>query len=337
MKTHLNKHHPIWLAVILALAFGVSSCGDDDKENKDPNQINEATVSLNKEKRIEPLDTLRNSAGSVTKAEPILRPYLTADDVIADVVLDPVDIPKEDFSNNKGYALKIGTVRDIPDTTDTANVSQMLEWHDIGDGKIVAAIRFTSPDAQSVRLAVDVQQLPDGALLRFYGKDENVLEFSSNEIARLYDIDVEAGLSDEEARLVWSQVMTGEAATMEVVLPPDASPDELVLAVPQMSHIYLDIRDTQEKRINDIGDSGTCELNAACKLSGIDMERRSVAKLLFIEDSTAYLCTGTLINDLNAKPRGLVMTANHCINNQNAAKTLVTYWFFHAKTAIRWC
>ena len=62
----------------------------------------------------------------------------------------------------------------------------------------------------------------------------------------------------------------------------------------------------------------------------LDAESRSVAKMVFSREGSTYLCTGTLLNDTRNSQTPYFLTAAHCIDDQAAASTLITYWFFRA-------
>ncbi len=53
----------------------------------------------------------------------------------------------------------------------------------------------------------------------------------------------------------------------------------------------------------------------------------------FTTSSGTYLCTGSLLNDLDTSTwEPYFITANHCIDNLAIASTLETYWFYQSAT-----
>lgn len=320
----------LWRAIILALVSALASCGGDDNENNSRTQTaadKEHSVILD-DKRIEPMRAKSGDAHEQMVATPAL-PSGTPTPTITLPVLEPTKSALA--APQKGKPLHIGAVRDVGAQASADEVAGLLQWRFLEGGGKAAALRFVSPDAVGIRLAVDVQSLPDGAVLRFYGDEEGgVVEVTTEEAASWRAANEAAGLNGETARLVWSQTVDGSAATLEVELPADADPDGVVLAVPKLSHQILTLQKAIEKDFSDMGNSGSCNLNVTCEAESLDDESRSVAKMMFNRGSEVYLCTGTLINDASSSGSPNFITANHCVKTQEEAASLETQWFFRA-------
>lgn len=321
------KRRALWSATALALCCTLVSCGSDDDGDSDSSSGAES-IALNTN-RIEPLDTAKRAPAKAQEAA--AQPALPATAPVAELVLPAPAAAKTALqAPQKGQPLRIGTARDVADMAGAGEVAQLLQWQPLAGGGLAAALRFVSQGAAGVRLGVDVQALPEGAVLRFYGDEGEVQEVSAEEAARLRAINEEAGLDGEAARLVWSQVIEGDAATLEVELPAGAAPEALTFAVPRLSHLMLTPQKAMLKDTDDIGDSGSCNRNITCQLDDMDMESRAVAKMVFDSGRNTYLCTGTLLNDASSSRTPHFITARHCISTQSEASTLITYWFFHA-------
>ena len=314
----------IWSAAALALCCTLTSCGGDDDDNGGSSRAGESAVKLDA-KRIEPRDTSKSAPAD--KVQAAAQPALDSTAPVAEIALPVLSAAKSALDvQQKGQPLHIGTERVLGDAASASEVARLLQWQTLEGGAQAAALRFVSPDAAGMRLAVDVQALPAGAVLRFYGnaEDDEVLEVTAEEAARLRAINEGAGLAGEEARLVWSQVMEGEAATLEVELPAGAAPEALVLAVPHLEHLMLTPMQALTKA------AGSCNLNATCVLDDIDAESRAVAKMTFKKSGKSYLCTGTLLNDASSSGTPHFITASHCISTQSEASSLSTIWFYRA-------
>lgn len=61
----------------------------------------------------------------------------------------------------------VGFGRPIPGLAEPDALAARLSWQDTGDGGKAASVTVTSRGALSVRLGVQVMQLPDAAALRF--------------------------------------------------------------------------------------------------------------------------------------------------------------------------
>jgi hypothetical protein len=69
-----------------------------------------------------------------------------------------------------------------------------------------------------------------------------------------------------------------------------------------------------------------CQLDASCFSSadfpGYDTARHAIARLEFVEDFLAFVCTGQLLNDTASDGIPYLLTAHHCISTQAVASTL---------------
>ena len=329
------KRSALWGAAALALCCTLASCGGDDDDNGGSGSgggggggsAGDAAVTLDATRLIAPLDT---KSAPQPKARAAARAALGADAPVAEISLPALDVAKALPAAQKGQAMPIGVARTLEGRAGAGEVAQLLQWQPLAGGGQAAALRFVAPGAGGVRLAVDVQQLPAGALLRFYGAAGEVQEVPAAEAARLRAVAEAAGLTGEAARLVWSLPFDGEQATLEVELPAGAAPGDVALAVPRLTQLALGVRGTLEKSLDDVGESGSCNLNATCVIEDIDMESRAVAKMVYDDGVYMYLCTGTLLNDAAASRTPYFISANHCISTQTEASSLVTYWFFRA-------
>jgi hypothetical protein len=92
------------------------------------------------------------------------------------------------------------------------------------------------------------------------------------------------------------------------------------------------------KRNQDIGSSGSCNIDVACisNCSDLLLASASVAQIVFTQSGRTFLCTGSLLNsqDASGVPQQIpyFTTANHCVGNAAAASTINFYWFFQAAT-----
>ncbi|WP_431777796.1 trypsin-like serine peptidase [Ottowia caeni] len=228
--------------------------------------------------------------------------------------------------------MKIGDGREIPATAHSWGLASLLNWQPTADGGLVAGIEFYSEGARAIRLGVLVDSIPEGSVLRFYGEGDQVSESTSAQIGRIRLLNEAGGILGDSARMYWGADTAGAISTMEIQLPPGENPDDLRLAVPRLSHMYLNpaLPASMQKSASDIGRSSWANPDVMCR-SDLQAESRSVAKMVFSrEDGLVGMCTGTLLNDASNSQTPYFLTANHCIKNQHEASTLKTYWFFRA-------
>lgn len=225
--------------------------------------------------------------------------------------------------------LQIGVERSIPQATGISVTSELLKWKRSAAGGQVAAVSFNSSGAKGIRLGILVEQVPPSATFRVYAQDDDkTFEISGNEIAMLIERNLAAGETGAAARTYWTPSVGTNEVTLEVALPPDAYPGSLRISVPSLSHFNISPEDVSSKDVAKIGESASCEKDVSCSSYG--EESNSVAKMVFIKNGGAYLCTGTLLNDATSSGTPYFLSANHCISSQSVASTLVTYWFYRS-------
>ena len=68
----------------------------------------------------------------------------------------------------------------------------------------------------------------------------------------------------------------------------------------------------------------SCIINASCASipSAIQPLRDAVAYMVFNVGSSAYICTGGLLNDASSSGTPYFLTANHCLSTQASATSL---------------
>lgn len=88
------------------------------------------------------------------------------------------------------------------------------------------------------------------------------------------------------------------------------------LALGSVSQAYKDVRKLAEGRIGI-----NCE-------EGNDWQvvKHSVCLMTFHDFQNSYFCTGALINNVKEDETPYFLTANHCINSEELANTLITYF-----------
>jgi len=229
--------------------------------------------------------------------------------------------------------LAIGIDREIaPEATQTPR--EGLAWQSVPGGE-AARLSVTSPDAPALRAALDLMSVADDVEMVFFG---------SAAPQRLFG-PYRAGDAADRGNAWWSPMTEGETLTVEFFAPgKHVAGDPRVVEV---GHLFQNPADrTAEKRVVDIGDAGSCNVDIPCSpLSGNAAFRNAmaaVAQMVFNDRGFVLLCTGTLLNDTDpSTQRPWFFGANHCFDNDSApfktaaqmqtvANTLTTLWFFEA-------
>jgi len=217
----------------------------------------------------------------------------------------------------KRHVHRIGFSRKIPNG-DRSLASAGLPWQALRGGGKAARVVVNSPGAAAIRLGLSLSSAPAGVVLRFAGSGQVYGPYAAATVA--------------EARTYWSPVLEGDSATLEIYLPPGVAPATVDLRMPKISHLVsAGAALIKAEPVSDIGRSESCEVDIVCVATpAASNQARSVAKLVYTDSGGTFLCTGTLINDSTASNTPYLYTASHCIDSQEAASSLVTYWFFDA-------
>jgi len=216
---------------------------------------------------------------------------------------------------DKAKPLQIGFSRAVD-----AQVVPMtsLAWETLADGSKVASIDIKAAEAAGLRASYQIDGPANGLEVRFAGSGRD----------EIYLGDVKRG------ETLWSPVLEGDSATLELRVLPGFAPSQYAVRVEQLSHLLIvgaAIGSNKDSR--DIGDSGSCNIDVACVSNPSQAlldAARAVAKIVFSDNGGTYLCSGTLLNSAPTSGVPYFYTASHCIDSQAAASTMNSYWFFDA-------
>lgn len=232
--------------------------------------------------------------------------------------------------NNDG--VRIGAPRASSATGTVAATQAALRWQATAGGGQVAALSFVSNEAFGLRVGLLVQALPANAIVRVYAPDwrDQASETTGERIAQTLQNNAKAGDSSVAGRTWWTPAVDGDELTVEIELPAGVASSSVQVAAPQVVHIYenifnlIDDGSHIEAKINN---AAACTLDSTC-YDGYAAQRDAVARMHYVTDQGAYLCTGTLLNDRAGSGKPYFMTANHCISTQTVASSLQTFWFY---------
>jgi hypothetical protein len=230
--------------------------------------------------------------------------------------------------------LVIGIERDAAGTVPLP-ASSDLQWIAVDDGH-AARMTVTSPEAAAMRVSFALAGVPANVEMVFFGsaRPERLLG-----PIRVGDI------ADRTAPW-WSPVTEGEAQTVEIFVPGPGDPRSLPFHAVSVSHLFAGPSSRFEKRVQDIGLAGSCNVDLACSslnaTSAFHSVAEAVAQMVFTDGAFTALCTGTLVNDTDGSTQApWFYSANHCFENdsppyktpaqmQAVASSLDTLWYFEA-------
>lgn len=229
-----------------------------------------------------------------------------------------VEALKRSNASTQSRRVQIGIHRDAASEAETSDL-ELLSWTPV-DGGSTARIDIVSPGASGLRVALKPDRLPDGVEIRVAGDDNAIDTVSAAEARTLVDGN----------GVYWTAVTEGDRQQIELFVPAAIDVATVVPRIDAVSHLLVSMGDTDGLFLKDLGDSGTCNINAVCADGALGAQyvatRGSVAWMVF-QSSGTFVCTGTLLNDVdNTTQIPWFYTAHHCIGTQAEASSLNTYW-----------
>ena len=224
----------------------------------------------------------------------------------------------------------IGFGRDVALADRRIDLSK-LAWTTLEGGDRVARIEVASGGAASVRVAVRLAQSTPGLALRF----------ASASAAQAMDAVSASTIAQATARFgeYWSPVIEGARVAVEVEAKAGTPLAGLSLEIARVSHLVASPTASagdELKLLQDIGRSGSCNINVKCVQPQDDAlihQAAATGKLVFTVPSGATArCTGTMINDTATSFTPYLFGANHCFETAYEAFTLNVWWFFDAQS-----
>jgi lysyl endopeptidase len=253
----------------------------------------------------------------------------------ADITFKAIDskrIESAKAGNSGGKkAMQVGVSRAVAEeATDARAGSPKLNWQTLADGSRVAYVRITSATAKAMRVGLSMKGAPSGTTLRFVGSED---ADASRSVAAVDSSDV-ASLVDAKG-LYWTPVTDGETQLIEIhVQSAKAKLDDMSLNVESISHFFASATD----KFQSAKAAGACNFDVACatQTAGFVNAKNSVAHMVFTVGTGSFVCTGTLLNDIDQSTQiPYFFGANHCFDDDSASpnyqavgNTLSTYWFY---------
>ena len=198
----------------------------------------------------------------------------------------------------------IGRNRDLPRALAAA------QWAPVAGG-LAARLTVASPDAGSLRVALDLAGLPLETEMVFRGSQPSSPLWGPVRVGDIADRSV----------AWWSPVTEGDAQLVEFFVPRAKGATATPRAV-GVSHLFTTPSSRLTKRTQDIGDAGTCNVDLVCSSEssspGFANAAHSVAEMVFTDSGFTSMCTGALLNDTDPTTQvAWFFSANHCLDNSD--------------------
>ena len=199
-------------------------------------------------------------------------------------------------------------------------------WEDLDANNLVWRLRVQSRGALSLNFGFTQYRMPAGGRLLVYPAGLTRASIDSDAVP------VFTAADNESHGQLWTQVVSGDQAVIEVVVPR-AKAGELKLRLSRIGHDYLGF-DRMVRRVQmasaDKGTSGSCNVDVACPEG--DAWRPQIRSSAAISTGGSLFCSGSLLNNTANDRKMYFLTANHCSINSGNAASLVTYWNYQNAT-----
>jgi len=188
-------------------------------------------------------------------------------------------------------------------------------WETLDDGSRLWRLRISSPGALSLSLSLRRFNLPAGSAFWVHAPDGSGVQGP-----------YAAGDTNALGAL-WSAVVLGDELVAELHVPARRKAEIEISAV---NHGY---RFFGESEPTTASMQGNCNIDVICR-QGDEWRHqiRSTARITFSDGVFLYACTGQLFNNTSQDHTPYLLTAGHCVTNEEEASTLVAYWNYESPT-----
>jgi len=176
----------------------------------------------------------------------------------------------------------------------------MDSWNTFEDSKI------SEPDTGTI-------QNPTGAYVYIYDSEKEVIRGAFTDV------------NNSQSDILPTMPVPGEELILEYHVPLGVGWQQTI-GVSRFHMTFLVYSDSNRTKDKQYKKSQACNVDINCA-TGLpySIEKRSVCRLLV---NGSELCSGVLLNNTNQQNRPFLLTAQHCITDQNgAAKTLFVFGY----------
>ncbi len=179
------------------------------------------------------------------------------------------------------------------------------------DGGTVYKLELTSQGAYSIGLRTEDLNLADGCELYLYNNDQD---------------DILGALTSDNNPITLTRQIQGDTVNIELFVPQGVTQKDF-----KITRICYDYANAFGKRSKTTQYGASCnnEVNINCDEGAAFQDIKHAVVLLSIDDGwQTSICTGTLVNNTQCDQTPYILTAAHCICNENTANNTVVYFNF---------
>lgn len=190
-------------------------------------------------------------------------------------------------------------------------------WERLPSGDWLWRLRLHSDGATSLSVGFREFDLPAGAILYVHDLENGTIRGPYTS-------------ADATAGEHWTPFVRGSELVVEMQVP-GGQRTEVDVEVGQVVHGYRAIRPGATSGVPS--KSGACNLDVACEEADPwTLQARSVGLYSFVDNGTAFLCSGSLVNNTAEDKTPYFLTAEHCISSPENASSMVFYWNYQNST-----
>ena len=183
-------------------------------------------------------------------------------------------------------------------------------WETLDDGSRLWRLRISSPGALSLNLGLGCFDLPKDAAFWVHAPDGSGVQGPYTAQNR----NALGGL--------WTAVVLGDELVAELHLPKGV---QAKVEITSVNHGY---RLFGEDNAVETAKRGDCNINVVCPQG--DPWRDQIRSVAMITILGTYACTGQMLNNTAENEIPYFLTAQHCIEREFWAPTVVAYWNYQS-------
>lgn len=191
------------------------------------------------------------------------------------------------------------------------SIKSVGSWSTEGNER-VWRLRVNSPNALSINFGFTRYNLPEGASL-------TVASSNGKDVIRPF-----TAADNKDHGQLWTPIISGSSAYLELRVP-SAVADKVDLEIGSINAAFVDPENPFAN-----AKSGACNIDVVCPQGdGWRDQIRSVGA--YTRLGVDY-CSGSLVNNAKNDGKPYFLTANHCVNTEQHANSVVVYWNYQNST-----
>lgn len=236
---------------------------------------------------------------------------------ISSVRMPAVDVQRlleEDIINTRhipDMPYRFGSITNV-----NYNFNNSGTWDVLSDGSRIWRLRITSEGALSIYAIFNNFYLPEGAKLFAYNEDKSYV------LGAFTSLNNPADLKYAIAPMPFDQII------LEYYEPKSVA-GQGKFDITQLVYGYKDVFGF----VLDNADALSCNININCPIGAPWVDhKRSVAKMVYTDAGSSWLCTGSMINNTANDRKRYFLTAEHCSSDNYS--TMVLFFNYENPTCV---